>query len=70
MKPVYITKRHIDHERTGKLIRAARVRRKLSIATVAAASGMSSPYLSYLERGDRAWSEETFELVRSVIEGD
>jgi len=65
--PVYLTKKHIDHEKTGALIRKLRAKKRLTLSTLSALTGLDRSYLSYLERGDRAWSEELFTKIHDEL---
>jgi transcriptional regulator with XRE-family HTH domain len=65
--PVYLTKKHIDHEKTGALVRRLRTKKLMSLATLSELTGLDRSYLSYLERGDRAWSEELFIKVHGEL---
>ena len=60
MPSLLVTKRteEIDHVETGKRMRASRVKKHVSLRTLADRIGVSAPYLSDLELGRRAWSEE------------
>lgn len=48
----------IDHARTGRALREYRETADLSLRAIANEMGISPPYLSDLERGNRKWSEE------------
>ena len=57
----------IDHVQTGAVIRQARVECGITLKAVADAMGISSPFLSDLERGRRNWTEEHFRNALNYI---
>lgn len=57
----------IDHQRAGAQIRDMRVRRGMSLRSMAKRIGISAPFLSDLELGRRAWSHRRFNQVVKLL---
>jgi predicted transcriptional regulator len=53
----------IDHQSTGRTVRAARKAAGLSLRAVGSRVGLSAPYLSDLEQGRRNWNDELYKRV-------
>lgn len=70
--PVIQTIELIDHQKTGQLVRRYRKQRYLTVKQLAEYTvekyGFSEVYLELLERGDRPWTEKTFELILDSID--
>ena len=54
--------------RDGEFARTIRKKRRLSLRDVALRMGVSVPFLSYLERGDRYWTTAQIETWGKAIE--
>ena len=67
MNPVMIHVELIDHEQTGLLVRRKRNELGLTLMEVATRTELSVSYLSELERGDRAWSDDLFQKVWGAL---
>ncbi len=67
MKPIMIKVELIDHEKTGLLVRRKRKELDLALSAVAGRAGISTSYLSELERGDRGWTDELFDKVWGAL---
>lgn len=52
----------------GSAFRTERLRRKISMCEIARRSGISAPYLSDLERGNRNCSDEVLEKLIAALE--
>lgn len=57
----------VNHAAAGEKIRQLRQSKKMSLRELARKMNMAAPYLSDLERGNRNWSEERFELAVKMI---
>jgi len=64
----------IDHKATGEAMRKHRTDADLSIRQVAKVYGVSAPYISDLENGNRNWTEERaaqyMEAIKYAIRND
>lgn len=57
----------IDNVATGRKCREARKKSGLSLRSVAGKMGFSVPYVSDLEKGQRAWTPEKLSLFERSI---
>lgn len=67
MKISTVQETKIDNAKTGNSIRKLRQRKKVSLRDLAKRMDVSAPFLSDLERGHRAWSEERFEQAVNLL---
>lgn len=67
MKPIMIKVELIDHEKTGLMVRVKRRELGVPLSILGKRVGLSASYLSELERGDRAWSDELFQKVWGAL---
>ena len=67
MEPIRVKVELIDHEKTGLLVRNKRRELGLSLLKVATRTELSVSYISELERGDRAWTDELFQKVWGAL---
>jgi len=67
MEPIRVKVELIDHEKTGLLVRNKRRELGLSLLKVATQTELSVSYISELERGDRAWTDELFQKVWGAL---
>ena len=58
----------IDSTATGKKARAARIKKGYTLREIAKLMIISSPYLSDLEKGKRAWNEEIIARFINAME--
>lgn len=56
-----------DRKAQADDLRKQRVRRGVSLRFVADKLGISAPYLSDLERGNRAWSDEMIAAFKKAL---
>ena len=57
----------INHEETGQLARQHRRAMGMSLMEVARPMGLSVSYLSALERGARAWTEDLMDRFNTAM---
>lgn len=67
MKLIYKTIQKVDSERTGITARAERNKAGLTLSTVAGGMGVSSMFLSHLERGLKTWNAGHVEKFNEAI---
>lgn len=56
----------IDQRSLGAELRELRERKRLSLRSVAEVMHISAPYLSDMEKGNRAWSPERIEQFKTA----
>lgn len=64
---IRVVEDRINHDAAGEKIRQLRLSKKMSLRSLAKKMNMSAPFLSDLERGNRNWSEERFDLAVKMI---
>ena len=67
MKLLYKTIQKVDSEETGKLARIERGNAELTLAAVSDHMGVSSMFLSHLERGMKTWNESHVQKFNDAI---
>lgn len=63
-----IARRQVDKD-IGHCFREARKRKGLSLRQFGKLLNVSAPYISDLELGQRAWTEEKMEMFEKALEG-
>jgi transcriptional regulator with XRE-family HTH domain len=63
-----LEKRYVfNHKETGAMARKARMKRKVSVTTLAKRMKVSRMYLYELERGQRNWREDLVERYQRAL---
>ena len=58
----------VNHDRIGQLIRERRKKAGMSLRSMAKWMGISAPYLSDLEIGNRPWPQSRIEHATEILE--
>jgi ribosome-binding protein aMBF1 (putative translation factor) len=67
LKTQSVTESKINHLATGEMFRREREKQGASLRAVAKAADLSAAFLSDLERGRRAWTEDNFDKLTKAL---